>query len=545
MCHRKIGLWEAVSIGIGGMVGGGIFAVLGLSVQLSRGAAPLAFLLAGLVALSTAYSYAKLSVRFPSEGGTIEYLVRGYGSNLLSGSLNVLLLLSYTVMVALYAYAFGSYGANVLGGSALWKHGLATAVVLGFMGVNALGAYVSGKAEDLMVAFKLLVLLLVAGTGVLFIRWQQLAPAQWPGAVNIVAGGMLIFLAYEGFELIANTAQDVEHPEILPRAFYLSVLTVIAVYVLIAVVTVGTLPVERIVQERDYALASVARPILGAVGFWLVTLAALVSTSSAINATLYGTARASYMVAKYGQLPQALEKRVWKEAVEGLFLIGLAAILLANTASLEEISTAGSGGFLLVFFAVNLAAFRLRRSIKASTSIVLLGMFTTLVALALLLYRMMSLSPRSLAIFGLLMGLAVALEGAYRLLTGRELQHYIDDRLRQREENLRNWHRWISPVLARILQHYRDAEVYLVGSLARKQLHQTHDVDLLVVTAHPPAKNQEAQVAEELTQDLTRQHPVHFHFVPRAEKQGALHRARAYQKLATGPEAPVEGPDSP
>ncbi len=533
--HRQgIGFWEAVSIGIGGMIGGGIFAVLGLSVQISRNAAPVAFLLAGLVALITAYAYARLSVRFPSEGGTIEYLVRAYGPNAFSGGLNVLLLVSYTVMIALYAYAFGSYGASVLGNNPLWKHLLITLVVFLFMGLNALGAYVSGKAEDLMVAFKLLVLLLVAGTGLFFVRWQNLTPSHWPDGTSIVAGGMLIFLAYEGFELIANTAQDVYHLEILPRAFFTSVLLVIVVYVLIAVVTVGTLPLEVILKERDYALAAVARPVLGAAGFWLVTLAALVSTSSAINATLYGTARASYMVAKYGQLPRTLERRVWKQAPEGLVWIGLLAVLLANLASLESISTAGSGGFLLIFLMVNLAAFRLRHQIKARASIVLLGVLLTLVALGTLLYRMFLLSPSSLAIFGGLVALSFALEGLYRLATGRELAPYMDDRLRRREENLKRWESWIGLVLHRVRERFKDAEVYLVGSLARQEPAQTHDVDLLVVTAHPPTQREADRVAGDLTRDLTRQHPVHFHFVHRDQKEAALRRAGQYRPLQSG-----------
>jgi len=98
---RKIGFWEAYSIGVGGMIGGGIFAVLGLTILLSKGATPLAFLFAGLIALITAYSYAKLSVRYQSEGGTVEFLVRGFGNNFFTSYLNTLLLASYVIMLSL------------------------------------------------------------------------------------------------------------------------------------------------------------------------------------------------------------------------------------------------------------------------------------------------------------------------------------------------------------------------------------------------------------------------------------------------------------
>ena len=110
----KLGLWAVVAIGVGGMVGGGIFAVLGLAVQLAHGGTPEAFALAGVVALLTTYSYAKLSVAYPSRGGTVTFLDRVFGAGMFTGSLNVLLWLSYVVMLSLYAFAFGSYGATFL-----------------------------------------------------------------------------------------------------------------------------------------------------------------------------------------------------------------------------------------------------------------------------------------------------------------------------------------------------------------------------------------------------------------------------------------------
>ena len=126
--EEKLGYWEVTAIGVGGMVGGGIFAVLGLSVDLTGGGAPIAFLIAGIVALVTSYSYARLSVAFPSQGGTVSFLDRAYGPGLLTGSANVLLWISYIVMLSLYAYAFGSYGASLFpaDSSLPWKHILIT-----------------------------------------------------------------------------------------------------------------------------------------------------------------------------------------------------------------------------------------------------------------------------------------------------------------------------------------------------------------------------------------------------------------------------------
>ena len=105
-----LGTFSTLSIGIGGMVGGGIFAVTGLTIEVTRGGAPIAFLIAGIVALLTSYSYLKLTLRFPGEGGTVQFLNRAFGNGILTGAANILLLLSYIVLVAVYAYAFGSYG---------------------------------------------------------------------------------------------------------------------------------------------------------------------------------------------------------------------------------------------------------------------------------------------------------------------------------------------------------------------------------------------------------------------------------------------------
>ena len=120
----------------------------------------------------------------------------------------------------------------------------------------------------------------------------RLVPSTWSSALQLVAGGMIIFLTYEGFQLIANTAQDVrDAARTFPRAFYSGVGFVIVLYVLVAVVTVGTLPVARIVDAKDYALAEAARSSLGQTGFLLIAIVAMLSTVSAINATAYGAAR--------------------------------------------------------------------------------------------------------------------------------------------------------------------------------------------------------------------------------------------------------------
>jgi amino acid transporter len=422
---RGVGFWEVTAIGVGGMVGGGIFAVLGLAVELTRGGAPLAFLLAGLVALVTSYSYARLSVTYPSQGGTVAFLDRAFGPGLLTGTANVLLWISYVVMLSLYAYAFGSYGASLLPASsgALWKHVLISAVVVAITGLNLLSARLIGEAEDWIVLVKLVILVLFIAVGIWRVDWARLAPAGWAPPLHLVAGGMIIFLAYEGFELIANSAQDVRTPaRTLPRAFYSAVVFVLALYVLIALVTVGTLPVAAIVGAQDYALAEAARPLMGQVGFVLIAVAAVLSTASAINATLYGTARLSYVIAKDGELPGGLETKVWNEPIEGLLITAALTLVVANLVDLSHLSTMGSAGFLLIFAAVNAANARLAGKTGSKRWLSLLGAGLCLGALATLLWQTASRSAAELWIPFAMVGAAFLIEATFRVATGRTLR---------------------------------------------------------------------------------------------------------------------------
>ena len=419
---QKIGYWSVIAIGIGGMVGGGIFAVLGLSVQMTRGAAPEAFIIAGLVALVTAYSYAGLSVAFPSQGGTITFIDQAFGSGMLTGVINVMLWISYIVMLSLYAFAFGSYAAAMFpeGSQIFWKHVLLSAAILMVTGLNFLSVELIGRAEQWIVALKIAILLFFVAVGVWSIEASRLATSSWAAPVNILAGAMIIFLAYEGFELIANTAEDVRTPDrILPIAFYSSVGFVIVIYILVAAVTVGNLSVQRIVEAKDYALAVAARPFLGGFGYILITLAAMLSTLSAINATLYGAARLSYNIAKDGELPAVLEHKLWSRPVEGLLITAGATLLVANLFDLSSISTMGSAGFLLIFAAVNAANAVLAKKTNSHRSISILGVLLCLGALFSLIQYTLKTVPYHLWILLAMVMLAFLIEGTYRLWRGK------------------------------------------------------------------------------------------------------------------------------
>ncbi len=422
---NTIGFWSASAIGVGGMVGGGIFAVLGLAVELSHGGAPLSFALAGIVAILTAYSYAKLSVAYPSQGGTVEFLNQAFGSGVLAGSANVLLWISYVVMLSLYAYAFGSYAASFISGphEAIWRHVLISTPIVLLAALNALGAAAVGKAEEWIVALKVLILLFFVSVGAFTLDPASLAPDAWSGPLQLLAGGMIIFLAFEGFELIANTAADIRDPaRNLPRAFYASVTFVIFLYVVVAAVTIGNLPVDQIVAAKDYALAAAAKPFLGHFGFILIAVAAMLSTASAINATLYGAARVSFIIAKDGELPEFLEDKVWQKPIVGLILTAVLTLLTANLFDLSSISVMGSAGFLLIFGGVNLANLILRTTTGARWWLAGLGVLACLAAISTLVWQRALTAPRELWVLAGMVIISVAIEVLYRACTHRRIK---------------------------------------------------------------------------------------------------------------------------
>lgn len=421
--NRDIGLLGALSIGIGGMVGGGIFAVLGEAVSLAHGATAISFFIAGMVALLTAYSYAKLSIVYQSEGGTVTFVDKAFGDNILTGSINLMLWLSYLVTISLYATAFASYGATFFKApTPLVTHSLITISIILPALINLVSASFVSKSESLIVVIKLTLLVVVIVAGSSFVEPQRLSMEKWGSSISMVTAGMIIFVAYEGFELIANSAEEIKNPtKNLPRAFYGSVAIVIILYVLISIITVGNVPEEALLKAKDYALAIAAKPSLGDMGFTIVSSAALLSTFSAINATIYGNARLGFIIAKDGRLPKKLTKERKNIPFVGVLYTLVLSLILANTIELSEIAIIGSAGFLFIFFIVNVSAYRLKKEIDASPVILILSSTFTFIALVTLLFHTYSTNPNAVMIFMLFIIFSLLFE----LIYGRFVRNHL------------------------------------------------------------------------------------------------------------------------
>jgi amino acid transporter len=400
--NRTVGLTGAISIGIGGMVGGGIFALLGEAVSIAHGATAIAFLIAGVVALLTSYAYGKLSAKYQSRGGTVVFIDHAFGHELFSGSMNLILWLSYLVTISLYAVAFASYAQTFFHENSSWwlRHLLISAAILLPAGINLLNASIVSKSEAIIVAIKLILLIIIIISGIRFVDPTRFTPSQWGSSVSIIASGMVIFVAYEGFELIANSAEEIKDPaRNLPRACYASVVLVIILYVVIALVTVGTVPEDQLLTAKDYALAVAAKPALGQTGFTIVAVAALLATFSAINATIYGNARLGYILAKEGELPEQLDRKVWNKPVWGVLITVILSLLMANLINLTAIAIISSAGFLLIFAVTNASALKLAKEIEGNRLVYMIAFLACIAAMVTLLIHTYEDNPEAILVF--------------------------------------------------------------------------------------------------------------------------------------------------
>jgi amino acid transporter len=412
---EQLRLPELLAMGIGGMIGGGIFSVLGMAVDIAGHAAPLAFLVGSFVALAAGYSYVKLALAYHSDGASFTYLERAFPTRPnVAGIAGWTVVVGYVGTLALYAFTFGAYGAHLLGGaeSSGMRMALSLGVLLLFMAVTLRGVHSSGRTEDLIVLTKVILLAVFAVAGISSVQHDRLLPVFENGAGSVFVAGAMIFVAFEGFQLITNAVLETEDPiRNVPRGIYGSIVITSLIYFLVAVVAVGNLDLVELIAAKEYALAAAAGPALGTAGEILVDLAALLATSSAINATMFGASRMIAEMATSDRMPRAFSSRSRTDvpwaAVVGLTALGGAFTLLGG---LETIATFSSMTFLLVSIAVSVANLRLRAITDSNVWLVLLGISLMLTTVALLLVYLVRDSPATLLWMSALFGTIVVAE---------------------------------------------------------------------------------------------------------------------------------------
>ncbi|WP_423736912.1 APC family permease [Chitinophaga caseinilytica] len=424
----NLSLSAAISMGIGAMIGAGIFALLGQTGAIVGSATWLSFLIAGGITILCGYSFARLGARYPSNGGVLEYLVQAYGVNIYSGGMGIFYYVSMIVLSAVVAKSFGAYAAVLLGhGGADWVQNLTAAgivaalVVLNFVSVTAFA-----RVEKIFVAVKLTVLFGFAILGFYTIQPENLAFPEHLAPSSLLSSVAVTFFAYTGFNVISGAVEHIDNPaKTLPRAIMTTILLVTGVYIVLAIVVFGNLSADQVVAAKETALAEAARPMLGNTGFVIVSVAALVSSITAINANLFSTGNNSYVMAAYGTLPKAFEKHLWGRGTEGLAITGVCIIALIMLFDLSVIASLGGMAMLLCYSAVNIGHLRVLKETKATPWIAWLAAIVSCGTVILVVIVDATGAPRHLLVTAIFLVFSFLAEWLIRLSTGRKVKPNI------------------------------------------------------------------------------------------------------------------------
>ncbi|MFD7837572.1 APC family permease [Streptomyces sp. NPDC059761] len=372
---RYLSVRQAAFIGVGAMVGAGIFALLGAAGEVAGAAVWLSFLIAGVIAVLQGYSFAKLGARYPSAGGLLEYVAEGFGPGHATGIIAWLTYLANAVVTAMVAVSFGNYAtAMFAGGNTAWGKAFAALIIIVMTGVNIVGSRLVARAQTVIVYVVLGILTVFAVVTLANMDASLLAFSGYPAWREIISSVALTFFAFLGFGIITFTAKDLARPERqLPRAMYLALGIATVIYIAIALGVFGTLTVEEVVSSGGTALAVAAEPTLGQAGYWLMSVTALFATAGATNAGLYPAAGLSERLVDTGLFPPLMARKVGGRVTAGLLFEAAVCLVLAIAFKLEAIASIGSAVALLIFVLITVAHFRVRKETGANPAILVLA----------------------------------------------------------------------------------------------------------------------------------------------------------------------------
>jgi amino acid transporter len=418
----------ATVLGIGSMIGAGIFALLGEAGAVAGAAVWISFLFGGVVAGLLGYVCAKLGMRFPSSGGLITYLIEGFGKGRLVGIACWLGYIAAIVIVgALVAVSFGGYATALFVGqhaSGAWNNLFITLLVLGMLGVNLVGAKFVANAQSVIVAGVLAVFAVFIVVTLVNINPDLLAFSSYPSLYKIVASVALTFFAYLGFNVITFTAGDLrDPPHDLPRAMTLALGITSLVYVLIALGVFGTLTTTQVIGYGETAIAEAARPTLGDAGFTIMAIVALLSTAGCTNATLYASGNLTDQLAKAELFPEFFGETSRLGRHAGLLITSALVLIVANLVDLSAIASVGSAVSLMVFLLVGVAGWRRRADTKSNPIIVALAIIIIAIVLGFFAVDTIQTAPETFTAIVVLTLVAVGLDAFVRRGQGQRPSH--------------------------------------------------------------------------------------------------------------------------
>jgi amino acid transporter len=417
---------SATAIGVGGMMGAGLYTLLGLSSTAAGVWLPLAFVVGGVVSVFSVYSYAKLGAKYPSRGGAAQFLIRCFGDGLIAGGLNVFQFLGWIIAMALYCAGFAGYVRALLPWETpAWSGkligiGLVVVVVV----INMVGSKLVGRSELFVVTIELAILGVFAVFGLMKADPGRLAENGDHHWLGVLFAAGLLYVTYEGFGVVTNSAGDMRDPaKELPRAMFSALAIVVVVYVVISAIVVTTLSLPSMDANQGHVLSEAGLAAMGHVGFVVIGIAALLATASGVNATMFGDTNLAFMVAKAGELPSDFTRGVWRGGTVGLFVAAALTMLFVVFFPLSAVGSMASLAFLIVYATVSAGHLRVYRETGAKPWLLVVAVVLNVALFALLFGYTIHTGPAStwitlLAVFAL----SFVFEIVYRKRTGRPLK---------------------------------------------------------------------------------------------------------------------------
>ena len=391
---RDLGLFQITMMGLGMMIGAGVFIGIGISIrEAGSGGVMLTFALNGVIAILTAMSFAELSSAIPRAGGAYNFarIAFGRGTSFLGGWMEWF---ASSVAGSLYAVVFATYtldfflqlgllnwtglSADTPGRIAAVERCIAVAMATFFLYINYRGARETGRIGAFFTLGQMLFVGLIAvvgiGTAVLdpsrLANFKPFLPRGW--SVLLMTMGF-VYVAFEGFEVIAQTGDEAIHPKRnIPKAMLYSVAIAAVTYVLVSFATVVAVKVSAGDPPAWEWIGSFGKKGFGkaveGLFFWkglgglLVTLAVIFSSTSALNATIYSGTRASYALGRDRLLPKAFSRISHKRKTPWVALLftGVIVLAVAGFFPTEDVAASASIMFLFLFFLVNLCVIKVR-----------------------------------------------------------------------------------------------------------------------------------------------------------------------------------------
>jgi APA family basic amino acid/polyamine antiporter len=380
---RTLNLLDATSVGIGAIIGAGIFVVLGIAIGYAGPAIIVSIIIAGVVASFTAFSFAELGAAIPKEGGAYTYayeLISPFAAFVLG----ILWLFAQIVAGAAISLGFASYFVAIFPAFSLKT--IAVTAALALTCLNLVGVKQSATVNNVLVVIKIAILSIFIGFGILQIHPQNFVQFGPNGLLGILQGAGFIFFAYLGFGRIATLGEEVKNPQRnLPLAILIALMVSIILYVLTGFTATG-LQNYQLLAGSGSPLAEAARATGNLSLVAVVSLGALIATTSVLLTNLIGISRVAFAMARNNQLPKAIAKVSSRFGTPYVSVIGMGSILtiLAFVLDLKQAAAITSFAILSTHLIVNLSAIRLRKKMPTSTKfrvpfypiIPLLGLFS-------------------------------------------------------------------------------------------------------------------------------------------------------------------------